>query len=189
MVERLVANQKVRGFNPRFSLNLKTKDIQDSLAKHYIEKNHNPVCTNFKGAGYAECDVISISNSDYVYEFEVKISRADFKKDKDKVIKHRYLNEAFDLKIQKKRRTRKVSKIPNYFTYVCPTDLIRVDEIPVYAGLIYIDDNYNISTIKKAPILHKDKLDIKLLKRVARTLTERLQYGMALKSWQIKHRK
>lgn len=168
---------------------MKTKDIENALAKTYLEKKHNPVCENFKGAGYAECDLISISGSDYIYEFEVKISRGDFKKDSEKVIKHKYLNESYATKIQKKRRTKKVSKIPNYFSYVCPQDMIKEDEIPPYAGLVYVDENFNFTVIKKAPKLHNDKADIKLIKRIALTLSERLAFGMAMKTYHIKNRK
>lgn len=160
-----------------------TKTIQNELAKLYITKNHNPVCTNFVGCGYAECDVLTISNSDYVYEFEVKISKADFKKDKEKVIKHRYLNDAYISKIQKKRKTKKVNRIPNYFSYVCPTNLIKLEDVPIYAGLVYVDDNYTFTVIRKPSILHKDLADIKLLKRVARTLTERVIFGSAYKTF------
>lgn len=164
-----------------------TKEIQTLVARTYIEKNHNPVCTNFQGAGFAECDVVSISQSDFVYEFEVKISRADFKKDAHKVIKHHYLNETYQNHIHKKYRTRKINHLPNYFTYVCPNNMIKLDEIPKYAGLIYIFNN-KLKVIKKAPILHRGKAEIKLLKRIARTLTERAMYGMALKTYQWKNR-
>jgi hypothetical protein len=167
---------------------MNTSEIQDLIARTYIEKNHNPVCTNFKGAGYAESDVISISNSDYVYEFEVKVSKADFKKDFTKVIKHRYLNETHQKGIHKKYRTKKVNRVPNYFYYVCPFGLISIDQIPEYAGLIYVENNI-LEIIKKAPILHKERATIKLLKRVSRTLTERITYGMALKSYRIKNKK
>lgn len=154
-----------------------TKDIQDLIARHYTVKKYSPCCTNFQGAGYQECDVVAISGSDFVYEFEVKISRGDFKKDKEKVYKHRYLKEAFEIKKQKKRRTRKVSKIPNYFTYVCPKGLIKLDEIPDYAGLIYVHDSGYVETIRKAPLLHRDKADMKLIKRIAQTLSERALYN------------
>ena len=39
-----------------------------------------------------ECDVISISKSNYIYEYEVKISRSDFKADFKKP-KHTLINE------------------------------------------------------------------------------------------------
>jgi hypothetical protein len=168
---------------------LKTKDIENALAKFHLEKKHNPVCTNFKGAGYAECDLISISGSDYIYEFEVKISRGDFKKDAEKHFKHKYLNESYQTKVQKKRRTKKVSKVPNYFSYVCPTDMIKEEEIPLYAGLIYVDEDLNFTVIKKAPKVHSDKADMKLIKRIALTLSERLAFGMAMKSYHIKQLK
>jgi hypothetical protein len=42
-------------------------------------KNHTPI-SNITISEMQECDVISVSKSDYIYEYEVKISRADYKK-------------------------------------------------------------------------------------------------------------
>ena len=46
---------------------------------------------------------------------------------------------------------------PNYFHFVTPTGLVSIDEIPEYAGLIYMDENLNFEIIKKASLLHKEK--------------------------------
>lgn len=51
---------------------------------------------------------------------------------------------------------------PNRFYYAVPKDLIKVSEIPVYAGLIYVD-GYSSNVIKQAPFLHKRVLDIKAI--------------------------
>jgi hypothetical protein len=57
--------------------------------------------------GLAECDVISVSQSDYTWEWEIKISRADFRKDFTKQKHENMVNE-------KNTRTRKGTTIPNY---------------------------------------------------------------------------
>jgi hypothetical protein len=41
-----------------------------------ITFSYKHTCNNIK----QECDVISVSKSDYIYEYEVKISRADYRK-------------------------------------------------------------------------------------------------------------
>lgn len=92
-----------------------------------------------------ESDYMAISRSGYTYEAEIKISHNDF------------LNEA-------KNKKRKLSvlrgeregKRPNYFYYVCPTGIISVEELPDYAGLIYINDN-RFTVVVNAPKLHKEK--------------------------------
>lgn len=53
--------------------------------------------------------------------------------------------------------------IPNKFFYVVPTGLIAKEEVPEYAGLIYVDENGLVTKVKDGKFLHKDKLDIKLL--------------------------
>jgi len=49
---------------------------------------------------------------------------------------------------------------PNQFWYAVPTDMVKVEEIPIYAGLIFCDENGGSRIIKKAPFLHKRKLNL-----------------------------
>jgi hypothetical protein len=55
---------------------------------------------------------------------------------------------------------REIAKIkcPNQIYFACPKDLIKVGEIPDYAGLLYYDRG--ITLVKKAPYLHKVKQDM-----------------------------
>jgi len=53
--------------------------------------------------------------------------------------------------------------LPNKFFYVVPTGLISKEEVPDYAGLIYVDELGNCTKIKDGKFLHKDKLDPKKL--------------------------
>ena len=134
-----------------------------------------------------ESDKLLETHSGYIYEFEVKVSKADFKNDfKHKEEKHiilearktggerhlpvyyetlervkksgeaatqrwieRHSNDAYYLIAGHKR--------PNYFYYAVPTGLIKEEDVPEYAGLVYIDRYMHISIIKKAPCLHKEK--------------------------------
>jgi hypothetical protein len=104
-----------------------------------------------------ESDVLKITKSGYAYEFEIKISRTDFKNDfKHKKKKHTLLENK-----------ESSSKIPNYFYYVVPEGLVGEEEIPEYAGLIYVLGTiignekvyYQFLEIKKAPKLHSNKID------------------------------
>ncbi len=50
---------------------------------------------------------------------------------------------------------------PNKFWYVCPAGVIPVEEVPEYAGLMYIDpETRRFKTIKRAPFIHKEKQDL-----------------------------
>jgi hypothetical protein len=56
-------------------------------------------------------------------------------------------------------------KCPNQLYYACPEGLIKPEEVPDYAGLIYI--SHYAKVIKKAPYIHKRKqnMDSVLLKK------------------------
>jgi len=96
-----------------------------------------------------ECDYFCISKSNYIIEIEVKVSKSDFKADFLKP-KHKVL------------ALRNGEKCPNKFYFACPENLISVNEIPAYAGLIYVTDTWS-RIIKNAPFIHKDKLNIEPL--------------------------
>ena len=117
-------------------------------------------------------------SSGYCYEIEVKISRSDFFNDKKKISKHLILeNGHFQKSFRKYSTDNDGKKIlidgryqwesafekvdhnfrPNKFYYCVPKDLIKVEEIPEYAGLMYADE-YRITVIKEPKFLHKEKL-------------------------------
>ena len=109
-----------------------------------------------------ESDCLLLTRSGYWYEFEVKISKADFKNDfKNKKEKHSILS------------SEKETKKPNFFYYVVPEDLIAPYDVPEYAGLIYIKRGRGLITVKKAPTLHKEKNDPNSL-----NLTDKFYYNM-----------
>jgi hypothetical protein len=87
------------------------------------------------------------------------------------------------------------TKLPNFFYYAVPEGMLEPDEVPPYAGLIYITtskgpkyhrddpDKYyhDIKIVRKAPQLHKTKYtDAEL------NLGEKFYYNM--KTWQQKYR-
>lgn len=153
--------------------NSTSKNIESALCMYLYEKSHSPITTRFTGMGLSECDVISISKSDYIYEYEIKISRSDYKRDFIKEKHTHIINEKFT-------RVRKGDLeylLPNYFTFVTPLDLIRVDEIPDYAGLIYIDDDLNFIVVKKPNLLHNTKANDKFIRKVAHNLSCKLIFN------------
>lgn len=52
-------------------------------------------------------------------------------------------------------------KLPNKFWFAVPEELVTVDEVPDYAGLMYVTESGEIKEIKKAPFIHKEKHDLK----------------------------
>jgi hypothetical protein len=50
---------------------------------------------------------------------------------------------------------------PNKFFFAVPEGLIAKEDVPVYAGLIYVREGHSeASVVKDAPFLHKRKLDL-----------------------------
>jgi len=136
-----------------------TKEIQQTICKAEIKKG-NHVAENISFFFVRELDVCAVSTSGYVSEFEVKISRADFKADCKKVAKFEmYANAESGYPYAGKR-------IPNYFTYVCTSGIITENDLQPYMGLIYFQDGLLI-TIRKPKLIHRHKHDsLKLLKKM-----------------------
>jgi hypothetical protein len=162
---------------------IKSIDILKAVRRHF----HNYDYKLFNAYMYNwECDFFAVSTSNYAVEVEVKISRSDFLADFKKTDKHHlftnhkkeYILEKypfrpyirnggiynpetynFGLGDSSSIYFKNICKcLPNKFYYACPKDLLKIDEMPFYAGLLYIDGNEVIET-KKAPFLHKLKND------------------------------
>lgn len=131
-----------------------SKDIVSALSNLFI--NHKYVINNAYIFDW-ESDFFSVSESGYVYEVEIKVTRGDFKDDFNKTSKHTLL-ESVDPENNLKR--------PNKFFYAAPKGLLNTIEIPKYAGLIEIDSLDDMPVISKnAPFLHREN-SLNLLKDV-----------------------
>lgn len=105
---------------------LKASDIIGGYCSTAIRtRRQNKVYPNTY-IGSWECDILEVTKSGYSHEYEIKISRADFKVDK---LKQKHGENKYD--------TLQAGKRVNYFSYVCPHGLITPDEVPEWAGLIY----------------------------------------------------
>ncbi len=171
---------------------------KEELTELSIQKrlNHFFATHKYKADGLYvfswESDKLIWTRSGYIYEFEIKISRSDFKNDfKHKKEKHIVLGQDYTGEkfmpsffqhyewnkesyakqgktLDDVKRGAKGSDLccnhrrPNYFYYAVPTGMIEPDEVPPYAGLIYIDSEYHyvaqsFHIVKEAPCLHKTK--------------------------------
>jgi len=152
------------------------KTIQENLEKRFDSGNIKYTVGNlylFKEDW--ETDFLVVQKNGYCYEIEIKISRSDFFNDFKKKNKHLILNEGVYMKKkyryhtdpEKKKRVSEQYYVPtewkfrpNKFYYCVPEGLINVDEIPDYAGLMYVNFYGIVTTIKEAKFLHKEKLDL-----------------------------
>jgi hypothetical protein len=131
------------------------RSIQDALYLFCSRKRHRFMVPNVQMFGW-ESDLISVTKDDFVYEYEIKISRKDFRQD---LLKDRHQRLA----------SLQHAPVPgwwhdsnrkgaNYLYYAAPAGILAVDDIPVHAGLILISDSGVADIRGRAPKLHKSKL-------------------------------
>ena len=143
---------------PRKSPAITENKIQCRLFTYLQQKGHYYIAPNAKIFHTGEMDVCSVlKKSGFLNEYEIKLSRGDFKKDFKKKLKHKILaREETSYKTWGGKIFEYTS--PNYFYFVTPKDLVTEDELPVYAGLIYFDaENFawhKFEVVKKAVLIH-----------------------------------
>jgi hypothetical protein len=160
-------------------------EISDIILNDLSDRHFPVFLRNYEGAGMHEADVLGINTGGYIYEFEIKRSRSDFFADfKNKIYKHQLLIKRDSISIydewhrgKKTGQKYEVINIPNRFYYVCEVGLIQKDEIPEYAGLIYIMPDKSIKEEKLAKLLHKNKANQRIFARVATILSQRVVFG------------
>lgn len=123
----------------------------------------NPQYEMFNLMVYAwESDYLAITKGGRVYEVEIKVSHADFlneakrKEKKMQLLGGSIMTEEEFCGFKTFNGDRPMPK-PNYFYYVCPQGVIAPEEVPEFAGLLYIKDDDGFITVKSAPELHRKK--------------------------------
>ena len=162
-------------------------DIKDIILREYFSRGMTIANTNFSGSGLHECDILMINKNHFATEFEIKRSKSDFNADFKKVHKHSLLSNRDnirDLTFEKHYGSGWFC-CPNYFYYVCETNLIDLNNIPDYAGLIYVGQD-SFSVIKRAPRLHKFKVTNRLFMSILHNLSARMIFGCSFLSYKRK---
>lgn len=152
------------------------KTIQKNLEKRFDSGNIKYTAGNlylFKDDW--ETDFLVVQKSGYCYEIEIKISRSDFFNDFKKKNKHLILNEGIFMKKKRRYHTDPETKKritehyhdptewkfrPNKFYYCVPDGLIKKEDVPDYAGLMYVNSYGVVTTIKEPRFLHKEKIEL-----------------------------
>lgn len=148
----------------------KTKEISMAVGKMQVLKFHSPVI-EIISPGMSELDVMSISKSGVMYGFEIKISRSDFLREKSK---------------EKYKSIPRPENTPNYFSFVCPKDLIKPHEIDNSYGLYYYQEGV-IHEITSPQKQHNHKHDLgRIMERVCRIYSERHFLGSSRMTYENK---
>jgi len=120
---------------------------------------------NFTPRGWHECDVWLVTKAGYAHEYEIKLTAADFRADRQK------LESAWRWKQGEwwKRQTRtKHERLaagdtagPVQFWYVAPEGVLTPDMMPPWAGLIEVHPFGRSGTLlprTRGPRLHKERV-------------------------------
>ena len=157
---------------PAKGFRLYEQQIQNALYHELLHRGHKIIVPNVSWSYLNwEADLISITKADYLNEFEIKISKADFEKDFTKR-KHYWFKKPSGIKSH---------RMPNYFWYVAPIKAIPIC-IPDYAGLIEVIQNRHyivLDQVKKPVVLHKKKIPVKDIMAILRTIM--------FKYWNLSH--
>ena len=142
---------------------MKTVEMEIHLAKHFNIRTHLIVPNVSWGLSIHECDLLILSKAGYATEIEIKISKADLKKDKFK--SHGHLSK----------------KIKNFY-YAVPEKIAieYVEEhVPERAGIIVVNAKGRCKIVRKC-IVNKDAIKF----------SEKDRYKMArlgaLRIWNLK---
>lgn len=140
------------------------KTVQNALWRT-LRPNYHILCPNYSMPHWWEADMLGITKTGYTVEFEIKLSKSDFKADANKgrdwsVVDGKAVNQPIN---KLKELENKSDKGPNRFFYVLPNDLIEKVTLPDWAGL-YVVYEYNnklyVKFKRKAKLLHRVKHDL-----------------------------
>ena len=154
------------------------RTIQNALFERLSLRGYSLACPNYTPAGWWECDLFGVTKAGLAVEYEIKLTRADFKADAGKsreatrVYSHGGGVEPIPAAKKHDRLALADPLGPSRFYYVVPAGMVAPDEVPEWAGLIYVGEHKRFSTVaarltfydeKPAPRLHRDKVSGKVL--------------------------
>jgi hypothetical protein len=147
-------------------MNIRPADrIKKDLMGWSRSSGYDIIIPNFY-LGHYEMDLFRLTPAGLITEYEIKTSRSDYKADFNKELpgcegKHALMTGK--------------KCICNRFYFVVPKKIIRADEVPDYAGLLYYKGNRGFEVIKNAPLIHKEKQPLTIYKDLAVSLSFREQ--------------
>ena len=120
--------------------------------------------------GRWECDVLRVTKAGMLYEYEIKTSKADFKKDAEKA------HNSYTGKVTKHQYIINSKRISQFF-YVVPEGLIKPEEVQPEFGLIYARDYGDFITfniVKLSKRFKVQKCNIEFYRHLATNLCMKL---------------
>ena len=157
---------------------LTNRIIDEFMLYLYYHRGMRIILKNSFLLGDYEMDVACLNRNDFLYEYEVKISRSDFLADMKKRTTSWNWHTMKKNPDKLKHDQYKEGEGPKYFYYICPEGLIQPTEIPAKYGLYYYDvkaDHYGgaFKIIRKARALPCKPVDNDIMRRLVVRLSAR----------------
>ena len=136
-------------------MNKQTEKSVQILLWNTLNKKYEMMIPNCYTQFDNEADMFCFRKSGFVDEFEIKLSKADFKNDAKKNV---FLFESRTF--APKYESLVSGNMSNYFWYVYPSDLgIDINDVPEWAGVITLSSR-GASIIRQAKRLHGVKMSL-----------------------------
>ena len=157
------------------------KEIQQKIYNWYGDTSML-IIPNFTPADWWECDIFRVLKSGYTHEYEIKLSKKDYMADfKKQVTVAEWVKEPPIYKHNLLKR--KCDASPNRFSFVFGSvQLLDSVEVPDYAGILVLKEipaltfsgeketYFALRNIRNAPLLHKKKIEDKVIKQMNKSL-------------------
>lgn len=147
-------------------------DLQNLVVAHARVPTDLAIVPNVTCYGH-ESDILRLTKTRRVYEYEIKRTRADFRRDRKKWSKGLLLEDIRDGGVPDWRRHR----TPNQFWYAVLDGVATVEDLPPRVGLLVIDPvAATVTVARQATSLHNEPAPDRIVAYLSR--------GMTLRYWQ-----
>lgn len=162
-------------------MNHSERRIQAALMRRTLLRLHHDIAVpNSRDILGYEADLVTVTKTRFVHEFEIKTTMADYTRDFSKKLgKFRWSGKHRFLQGEGPNYASNYFHRPNYFWFVTyGFDIVPPD----YAGHIMVTDvsgrmsktGLRLEVVENAPRLHDTKINEKILDKMARLLSFRL---------------
>jgi hypothetical protein len=139
-------------------------DIQNAIFRDY-HTAHFLICPNYSPAGWHECDVFSVTKAGYMNEYEIKLTKADFKKDAGKMEREKFTwsGPVTNRSTKHQRLAIGDPQGPARFFFVLPVGIVDDVDVPEFAGIIRASAHpksgrIHLEKTREAKRLHEQKV-------------------------------
>lgn len=135
---------------------LKVEELTYNFISRFCDFEKDLVLTNHFHSDW-EADILVVNSAGFSHEFEIKLSRSDFKND----FKKNYQNTTTKERFLKHDKISCGDYICNQFSFLLPMGMIQPDEIPPHCGIVEFDhnpDNWQtiFHVVRKPSVVHHE---------------------------------